>query len=275
MMRDSNDAEALIQVRTYGTRGPTVVVLHGGPGAAGYIAPVCRELSDSFRVLEPLQRMSEGEPLSVRRHVTDLHDVISLHCEAARPALVGHSWGAMLALAYAAAHPDRAGALVLVACGTFDESSRREYLSAVECRLDPRLRSRLREVSRTIADADVRMCVTGRLLEPVYSYDLLPHPDETEFYDARGHEETWKDMMHLQRTGVYPAAFGHITAPSVMLHGVDDSHPGESIWRCLGSVMPQLEYCELPHCGHYPWYERHACEEFYDLLRQWLAIHAT
>lgn len=53
-----------IRVRRYGTSGPWVVLLHGGPGAGGYLAPLARSLADSFRVLEPLQRGSGSEPLT-------------------------------------------------------------------------------------------------------------------------------------------------------------------------------------------------------------------
>src|SRR2546427_12191843 len=107
-----------MRVREYGTSGPLVIVLHGGPGAAGETAPVARELAGSFRVLEPFQRSSGTEPLTVAVHVADL-------CELVTPgaALVGYSWGAMLALAFAAAHPDPAIRLVLVGCGTFDAAA--------------------------------------------------------------------------------------------------------------------------------------------------------
>ncbi len=108
-----------LQVRSYGTSGSLVIVLHGGPGDAGYMAPVARGLADSFRVLEPFQRGSGTEPLSVALHVTDLHHLIESRCANDRPALVGHSWGAMLALAYAAQHPSFAGPLVLIGCATF------------------------------------------------------------------------------------------------------------------------------------------------------------
>ena len=53
----------MIEVRRYGARGPAVIVLHGGPGAPGAMAPVARALADDFMVLEPLQRPSGGEPL--------------------------------------------------------------------------------------------------------------------------------------------------------------------------------------------------------------------
>src|SRR6516164_1631897 len=103
-----------LRLRTYGTSGPVVIVLHGGPADVGGAAPVARGLAAAFRVLEPWQRGSGGTPLTVACHIADLHELMVSRGDGTRPALVGTSWGAMLALAYAAAHPDWAGPLVLV-----------------------------------------------------------------------------------------------------------------------------------------------------------------
>src|SRR5262249_24597128 len=84
---------------SHGRTGPVVVALPGGPGAPGSAATWARELSTSFRVLEPLQRGSGDGPLSVARHVAVLHDLIARR-GGDPPALVGHSWGALLALAF-------------------------------------------------------------------------------------------------------------------------------------------------------------------------------
>ena len=266
---------ASLAVRTYGDSGPHVVVIHGGPGAAGYMAPVARQLSARFRVAEPLQRMTEKTPLTVQRHVDDLHAVIATHCSGESATLVGHSWGAMLALAYAAAYPDTVTSVVVIGCGTFDSASREILEAAMEQRMTQSVRARLERLSRTVRDPDVRMCAVGRVLENVYSYDLVPHQDETEYYDARGHNESWRDMLRLQRDGYYPAAFSHISVPVLMLHGAHDPHPGRSTYACLQQVMPQIEYVELARCGHYPWWERHAATVFFDALREWLSCHAT
>lgn len=55
-----------------------------------------------------------------------------------------------------------------------------------------------------------------------------------------------------------------------MIHGAADPHPGTMIRDNLVSLMPQLQYHELSRCGHYPWLERHAREEFLAVLRSWL-----
>ena len=108
-------SQQLIKLRRYGDDGPLVLVLHGGPAAPGYMVPVARYLAANFRVIEPFQRHSSpDEPLTVQRHIDDLHAVIKAESKGQRPMLVGHSWGAMLALAYAAAHPDSEAGIVLV-----------------------------------------------------------------------------------------------------------------------------------------------------------------
>jgi len=41
--------------RTWGKAPYTVAVIHGGPGAGGEMAPVAREISRSYGVIEPFQ----------------------------------------------------------------------------------------------------------------------------------------------------------------------------------------------------------------------------
>jgi pimeloyl-ACP methyl ester carboxylesterase len=247
-----------------------VVVLHGGPGAPGYMAPVARGLSKEFRVLEPLQRGSGGEPLTVGRHVSDLHEVVGSHFAGARVALVGHSWGAMLALAYAAAYPKCVTALALVGCGTFDPVARDCFRAICDERMDDVLRQRLKCLPEQVSDPDERLRTQGELILPLYSYDLLSDDLGAEACDARAHEETWQDMVRLQEEGVYPAVFSAIDAPVIMLHGAVDPHPGRMIRASLESHLPQLEYREWERCGHYPWLERAVRDEFLQVLRRWL-----
>jgi pimeloyl-ACP methyl ester carboxylesterase len=259
--------------RAYGTTGPLVVVLHGGPGAPGYMAPVARGLADAFRVLEPFQRSSGGARLTVDRHVRDLDELIVPLGTGARPALVGSSWGAMLALAYAAAHPTAAGPLVLVGCGTFDKTARTRMQELLEERKDDPLRRRLRRLPEEIPDPDQRLAAAGRLIQPLYTYEGMPGDPGPEACDAAANLETWGDMLRLQAEGVYPAAFAAIKAPVLMLHGTFDPHPGPMIRAGLKPHLPQLEYRELERCGHFPWLERWAHEEFFAVLHGWLAAH--
>jgi pimeloyl-ACP methyl ester carboxylesterase len=134
----------MLRIREYGNSGPRVIVLHGGPGAAGHMAAVAHGLAGSYRVIEPFQRGSGGERLTVARHVADLAEIINVHAQDCRPALLGASWGAMLALAYAAAHPDSTALLILVGCGTFDIDARAVLQRTIAERMTDDIRARLK-----------------------------------------------------------------------------------------------------------------------------------
>lgn len=56
-------------MREYGIGTESVIVLHGGPAAAGDVAPLVRELGEQRHVFEPFQRSAGGRPLSVAQGV--------------------------------------------------------------------------------------------------------------------------------------------------------------------------------------------------------------
>jgi pimeloyl-ACP methyl ester carboxylesterase len=234
------------------------------------MAPVGRALADGFRVLEPFQRRAGREPLTVATLVADLDQTIRGEGWAS-PALVGSSWGAMLALAYAATFPGRAGRLVLVGCGTFDRRARETMRETVNRRLgvEPGLLVTPAEVRGLGEDEALRLA--GERLLPAYSHDLLSTETGVERCDARGHREVWADMVRLQDEGVYPGAFTRVVGPVLMLHGESDPHPGPMVRDSLAPHVRGLRYHALSRCGHYPWLERHAREEFFRVLRGFLA----
>jgi pimeloyl-ACP methyl ester carboxylesterase len=210
--------------------------------------------------------------VTVATHVGDLADLVEER-ELERPALVGHSWGAMLALAFAAEYPELVGPIVLVGCGTFDDASRERFHEAVSVRLGP-LRARIDALEREIADPDERIRAQGSLLLPAYSHEPVATGIVSARCDAKGYRETWSDMLRLQEEGTYPAAFSAIESPVLMIHGAQDPHPGAMIRASLAPHVPGLEYIELERCGHYPWLERHAREPFLRILGDWLERHA-
>lgn len=263
--------QQLIKMRHYGDDGPRVLVLHGGPAAPGYMVPIARRLAKHFCVIEPFQRHScADESLTVQRHVEDLHAVIGAVCHRQRPMLVGHSWGAMLALAYAAAHPGSVTGIVLIGCGSFDAASRARMQATRNERIDAEMRRRMDRLAEKYPDPNRRLGAMGRLIQEIDSYDLVSLGSKIVSCDAKAHEQTWEDMVRLQDAGVYPAAFEAIGVPVLMLHGDDDPHPGQMIRDQLTAVMPQLEYTSWPQCGHYPWLEKSAFGDFYTVLTDWL-----
>ena len=266
-----------IQVRFYGKSGPWVVLLHGGPGAPGEMAPVARRLGHRFRVLEPFEHTSGDVPLTVARHVADLAEVLREPLREGPVRLVGFSWGAMLALAYAARRPGDVDRLVLIGCGTFDRRSREAYVARMAQRMSADDRRRIQSIEARLAVETHRgrrnalFAELGSVYARVQSFEPLAiSSEETLPCDEAGFRETWEDALSLQERGVQPAEFTRIRAPVVMIHGDEDPHPGPLIHESLARFIPDVAYRELPRCGHKPWIEREARDGFFELLTECL-----
>ena len=266
-----------IEVRWCGKSGPFVVLVHGGPGAAGQMGAVGRRLGGPFRVVEPLQRRSGEVPLTVARHVADLGEALRGPLEEGPVPLVGFSWGAMLALTYAARHPGDAQRVILIGCGTFDSGSREVYEAAMAERMDADQRRRFEDLAARLATETDRgrrnelFAEFGLLCTRIQAFDPITTESEgAVFYDEAGFRETWSDAVSLQQQGIQPAELARIEAPVTMIHGDADPHPGRRVFESLAPLIRDIQYRELPRCGHTPWIERHAREAFYELLTECL-----
>jgi pimeloyl-ACP methyl ester carboxylesterase len=253
-------------------------VLHGGPAAVGDVAPVAEGISGSFHAVEPWQRGSGGVPLTVALHVADLHELATDLAGNSPVAILGHSWGAMLALCYAAKHPRKVGPVAIVGCGTFDQACRRRMQATIEERTDDDLRDRIRRASTDASDPADQFIQNFKLTRHIFDYDpinLNADKEGFEPFDLKAHDETWSDMRQLQNDGTYPNAFAAIESPVLMLHGQYDPHPGKMIWDSLLPYLPQLEYHEFERCGHSPWIEKSAREAFFSVICEWLGRRST
>jgi pimeloyl-ACP methyl ester carboxylesterase len=260
----------VLRLRTYGTVGLPVVVIHGGPGAPGSAGGIARGLGDGFRVLEPFQRESGGVPLTVARHVEDLREALASHFPGERAALVGASWGAMLAVVFAAEHPDLVSRVAMVGSGTFDPGARAAFKATIEARTTPALRAQFDENEQASLTEDERLAREAARLDTIYNVDPVPAEGPQEPVDAKANRETWDDMLRLQASGAIPASLARVRCPVLMLHGDFDPHPGPAIRDSLVPHVAGLVYRELARCGHEPWRERAARAPFFDALRAWL-----
>ena len=132
-----------------GGSGPPVVLLHGGPGLYDYFDDLEAMLADSFDVHRYDQRGSGRServlPYEVATFVADL-DALRAHWGHDRWTLVGHSWGAGLALAYAVEHLDRVTALVHMDGTGLIKDWQEEYHSVSDERRTPAQRARRNEL---------------------------------------------------------------------------------------------------------------------------------
>jgi pimeloyl-ACP methyl ester carboxylesterase len=258
------------RIGVFGKEGENVVVLHGGPAGYGGSDSVAKELSKKFKTYSPWHRRSGDVPLTVDLHVEDLKEFIEMELSGVPTAIVGESWGAMLALALACKYPDKCKCLALVGCGSYKEEIRNELQRRRQKRIENHI-----EEHPEFKD-DLKLSRMEQLFKWHNMTDTFALRDsftanspEGEF-DKQAFDETWNDMLRCQKEHIYPERFVNITCPVIMLHGAYDPHPGTMIAEHLKSFIPQLEYKEFSRCGHAPDIEKYARDAFYEFLFAWL-----
>ncbi|WP_296447886.1 alpha/beta fold hydrolase [Rhodoferax sp. UBA5149] len=122
-------------VRTYGDpRLPPLVVVHGGPGGdSKYLYPL-QDLAKTHYLVFYDQRGTGLSPrvnkelLTLESSLDDLHRIVRHYGGPGQVKLIGHSWGAMLVVAYLGRHPDRVSHAVVVEPGMLNPLCAKEFV---------------------------------------------------------------------------------------------------------------------------------------------------
>jgi proline iminopeptidase len=247
--------------------GPPVVCLHGGPGTWDYLAPLAGLLDDTFTVIRFDQRgcgRSTGDgPFTIAQAVEDL-DQVRAALGFGQWAVAGHSWGAELAIRYAARHQARSTAVAYISGVGTGNGFREAYLAELDRRLGPE-RERLAELSAIPADD-----LTPELEQEMYLLQSRPNFSPTS--DAAKHARTLWDtrppgaainlaanrgLWNDRATEDLDLVAARVTCPVTMLFGADDPRP----WTASDSLLaalPDVSRIVFDRAGHAPWVERPA-----------------
>jgi proline iminopeptidase len=206
---------------------------------------------------------SDG-PWTTERFVADL-DAVRDRFGLARMALLGHSWGAQLALAYALAHPERVSTLVYVS-GTGigpDVDWHPAYRENFLARLGehPERLARWRELTgrRLFTDEEAR---ERAVLQ--WSVEFEDRDRALELAGLRA--DPWfgvaaecSKVLNAERKRVWgtPALFTaceSLDVPVVIVDGARDIRPRSAV-DSLERALPSVRRVTLPTAGHLPWAE--------------------
>lgn len=248
--------------------GPPVVLLHGGPGLWDYLAPLAALLDGEFTVVRFDQRgcgrsTGRGGPFTIAQAVDDTDEVRSA-LGFSRWSLAGHSWGAELALRYAARYPGRATAVAYIAGVGAGNGFRDAHQAELGRRLGPdRERwaalSAIPGAGRTPAEERERCLLQWRT-------DFSPGPDaarhalamwETRPPGAVINTDANRELWGDRGTEDLLLAAARVTCPVAMISGSDDPRP----WTATDSLLASLSDASrtvLSGAGHAPWAERPA-----------------
>ncbi|MFZ3386719.1 MAG: alpha/beta hydrolase [Candidatus Hydromicrobium sp.] len=254
-------------LRKYGEPPFNVAVIHGGPGAPGEMAPVARELSIGWGVLEPFQTAS-----SLEGQVQELYDVLKTSGDLPLT-LIGWSWGAILGFIFTARYSSIVKKLILVGSAVFEEKYAVKIMETRLSRLDTEERSEIQTLIESLNDSSIEdkntlMSRLGRLMFKSDSYNPLPYRNEVLEYYYHIFRSVWKDAEELRASGELLKLGKQIQCPVVAIHGDYDPHPGEGVQKPLSSVLKDFSFILLENCGHHPWIERMAMDSFYDIIKK-------
>jgi pimeloyl-ACP methyl ester carboxylesterase len=236
---------------------PTVVLLHGGPGAdhSGY-KPDFSALTDVAQVIyldhRGNGRSDDGPPELWTAQWAD--DLVAF-CDAlgiVKPVVYGASFGGMVAMAYATRHPAHAGKLVLFSTSA-QATSHTDAKIAMFTRLGGAAAGEL--ARRRFAEGDTSPALlmawldvafplyTQTALDPnLWSRIVMKQPVRERFFGPGGEGRTMDILNELSR----------IQCPTLVMGGALDPMTPIECQRDIAYAIPQhlLRYHEFENCGH-------------------------
>jgi proline iminopeptidase len=258
-------------------QGQSVLVLHGGPDFDhGYLLPDLDRLKDVFRLIYYDQRGRgrsadhvRPEDVTLRSDVDDLEKVRQ-HFRLDAPALLGHSWGALLALEYALRHPTRVSHLILMNPAPVSASDvavlRKSYREKLGADLE-----RQKEIMASAAyQAGDPEAVTARYR--IHFKPALKRPEDYErlmaamrsgfisqgkegIVKARAVEDQlYRDTWQLPGYDLLPR-LRSLSIPTLVIAGDHDFIPVE-VAEHIARAIPNATLVTIKDCGHFAYLER-------------------
>lgn len=253
-------------LRKYGKPPFNIAVIHGGPGAPGEMAPVARELSHRFSILEPMQTKS-----SLEGQIEELKDVLEKNANLPI-VLIGYSWGAFLSFIVAAKYPNIVKKLILVDSGPFEASYAEQIMPTRLKHLNEQERVEIGSILEKLENSDQnnRQLFTrfGELTAKADHYQALPATSEILDCDSNIFQNVWNEAEKMRANGKLLSFAKYIRCPVIAIHGDYDPHPAAGVRDPLSKTLANFKFYLLEKCGHTPWLEKYAKDKFYSFLRQ-------
>lgn len=261
------DGVKLFYTRTGGD-GPPVLLAHGFSDDGPCWTPIAEALAPDYDLIM-VDARGHGRSDSPREPFSTSVEMAADLAAAAsalglrRPAVLGHSMGAVATLALAAAYPDLAGAILLEdpppwwaeasAASTdtsWHEQSRRR-LEGLKALTRDQLVAFQREAAPRWAEAELRPWAEAKLR---FSLDLR--------------------LLHSGRPPSWPEGLGRITCPALLITADPAQgalvHPAHA--AALAARVPQLQVSHIADAGHNIRREQPA--RYIDIVRGFLAEHS-
>jgi proline iminopeptidase len=254
--------------------GPPMLVLHGGPDFDhNYLLPDLDRLADSLRLIYYDQRGRgksvvnvQPDDVTIQSEIEDI-DLVRAYFGLESVAVLGHSWGGLLALEYAIRHPQRVSHLILLNSAPVSHDdlalfreARRATAAEDLAQMQALSSSARYQAGDLQSDADYyRIHFRRALRQPEQLERLIQRlranvtPEgirKARTIEARLYDQTWllSDYNLLPR-------LKQLNIPALVLHGDYDFVPVACAAH-IAAAIPGARFVLLSECGHFSYIER-------------------
>ena len=190
--------------------------------------------------------------------------------------MIGHSWGAWLAVLFSTKYPDLISKLILVGTPPFCHEHATDIMDTRFSRMNEEQKSEFKDIINELKEKKENIHENsfkklGVLYTQTDSYNLLEKYKSAEGnLDYNVYKSVWPEAEGFRYDGKLVEILKKVTCPVVAIHGSYDPHPIQKVRDVLLKYIDDLCFHELPKCGHYPWKEKFAYKDFYRLLVKYL-----
>jgi proline iminopeptidase len=266
-------------------RGEPIVVLHGGPGLDHtYLLPQMARLAKKHKLILFDQRAcgrSSGSvdttAMTIDAFVEDVEGVRKAF-KIAKMNLLGHSWGALLAMFHAVKYPQHLRSLILVNPTPASSELRLAAFSAMSDRTSP---------SDSAAMATIRASTGFFKRDPAVMAQFFRLLFRGTFYDRRladsltltfndDYGEKNKLLQYLNKDPRIQSYDLHsdlnrVQCPTLIVGADFDQSPAKAN-DLIHKNIKNSELVTIKNCGHFPYIEKPA--EFFRTVEDFLTTHS-
>ena len=255
-------------------QGRPILILHGGPDFDhNYFLPAMDRFAEAFRLIYYAQRgrgKSSGSvrpgDVSLESEMADLEKVRE-HFGLESAAVLGHSWGGVLAMEYALRHPDRVSHLILL---NTRPASHDDYLRLRQERAlrTPEVMAKLKTLSAAHgyaegnreAEAAYYRVHFGPAIRQQADLESLVQSLRVNFSaqdirKARAIEDRLMQQTWLRQNYDLLPSLGSLRMPTLVIHGDNDLIP-VACAELIAQAIPGARFVLLRDCGHFSYLER-------------------
>lgn len=237
--------------------GPVIVMLHGNPTWSFFYRNLILLLRDRYRIIAPdhmgcgLSDKPQDYPYRMANHVNNL-ELLMDHLQIKKHSMVVHDWGGAIGMGYAANHPERIEALVIMNSAAF-RSTRIPWRIAI-CRtkfLGPLMVRGLNFFARAAIFMAVKRKMAKRekigFLAPYNNWDnRIAVMRFIEDIPLNCHHPSWESLMRAEGGLDY-----FKENPTLILWGGKDFCFNDEFFKEWKRRFPKARSIYLESAGHY------------------------